>query len=305
MSSTAEAEAEAVEADVCCANCGIAEVDDIKLEDCTDCDLVKYCTDKCREDHREQHEEECNNRKALLHDRKLFTQPDETHHGECPLCFLLLPIDPRKSTFHTCCSQTICLGCLYANAQSNGDTVKARRCPFCREPVAVDDHRKRMMKRIKENDPAAMTQTGVRCFFEGDYDAAFKYLTKAVELGYTDAHYRVGSLYMKGEGVEKDEEKAVYHFEKAAMRGHPYARHDLGRIESNNGSMERAVKHFIIAAKLGYEGSMKALWKHYSAGNITKEELDATLRSHQAAINATKSEQRDAGEAIARKLGLS
>ncbi len=58
--------------------------------------------------------------------------------------------------------------------------------------------------------------------------------------------------------------------------------------------MERAVKHLIIAANLGYDQSMKALWKHYSAGNITKQDLDATLRTHQAAINATKSAQRDA-----------
>jgi len=38
---------------------------------------------------------------------------------------------------------------------------------------------------------------------------------------------------------------------------------------------------------------MKELWKHYSHGNITKEDLDATLRSHQAALDAMKSEQRD------------
>jgi hypothetical protein len=102
---------------MCCANCGIAEVDDIKLEECTDCDLVKYCSDKCkcREEHREQHEEECKNRKALLHDRKLFTQPDETHLGECPICFLPLPIDLSKSMFRTCCSESICKGCVYAN----------------------------------------------------------------------------------------------------------------------------------------------------------------------------------------------
>ena len=58
MSTIAEivkAETEAAEADVCCANCGIAGVDDIKLEECNDCDLVKYCSDKCREEHREQH----------------------------------------------------------------------------------------------------------------------------------------------------------------------------------------------------------------------------------------------------------
>ena len=27
-----------------CANCGIAQVDDIKLEECDGCDLVKYCS---------------------------------------------------------------------------------------------------------------------------------------------------------------------------------------------------------------------------------------------------------------------
>jgi hypothetical protein len=57
--------------------------------------------------------------------------------------------------------------------------------------------------------------------------------------------------------------------------------------------MERAVKHYIIAANLGYDKSMKALWKHYSEGNITKEDLDATLRTHQAAIDPRKSEQRE------------
>ena len=40
--------AEAV--DICCPSCGIAEVDDIKLKDCDDCDLVKYCSDKCQQD---------------------------------------------------------------------------------------------------------------------------------------------------------------------------------------------------------------------------------------------------------------
>ena len=62
--------------------------------------------------------------------------------------------------------------------------------------------------------------------------------------------------------------------------------------------MERSVKHYIIAANLGDEDSMKALWKHYSLGNITKEDLDATLRTHHAAVDATKSAQRDSAEAI-------
>jgi hypothetical protein len=48
---------------MCCASCGIAEIDDIKLKDCDECDLVKYCSDKCKEDHRPQHEEACMERR--------------------------------------------------------------------------------------------------------------------------------------------------------------------------------------------------------------------------------------------------
>ena len=41
------------------------------------------------------------------------------------------------------------------------------------------------------------------------------------------------------------------------------------------GNITRAVKHLIIAANLGYEESMKELWKYYSAGNIMIESLDS------------------------------
>ena len=85
--------------------------------------------------------------------------------------------------------------------------------------------------------------------------------------------------------------------EKAAIGGHPKARHNLACVEGGNGNTHRAVKHLIIAAKLGDEESMKKLWKQYSKGNVTKEELDATLRTHHAATDAMKSPQREAAEA--------
>jgi TPR repeat protein len=158
-----------------------------------------------------------------------------------------------------------------------------------------------MMKRVKANDPAALNQMGLKCYHEGDYDAAFKYLTKAAELGDTDAHAQLGLMHMKGEGVKKDDEKAVSRWEKAAIGGHVGARYNLGYYEERNGNIERAVKHFIISAKLGHDNSMKALWRYYSAGNITKEDLNATLRTHHAAINAMKSAQRDIADKCSRK----
>ncbi len=286
------------DADICCANCGTAEVDDVKLEECSGCDLVKYCGNKCCEEHREEHNEQCKKRAKKMHDRKLFSQPDKTHLGECPLCFLPMPLHPKKSAFLSCCSQRGCRGCVLASFMSNKhDIVKAKRCPFCREPgTSVEETRKRLMKRVKANDPAALCEMGRQCRDKGDYDGAFKYLTKAAELGDAEAHCRLGNMYYEGEGVEEDEEKMVYHWEKAAIGGHPIGRHLLAICEEGRGNMERAVKHFIIAANLGEEKSMKELWKHYSDGNITKEDLDTTLRAHQAAIDETKSEQRDAAE---------
>ena len=55
MSNTAETTTEADQS--VCANCGVAEIDDIKLEECDGCDLVKYCSNKCKEEHQEQHEQ--------------------------------------------------------------------------------------------------------------------------------------------------------------------------------------------------------------------------------------------------------
>ena len=300
----AEEKIEAAEADVCCANCGAAGVDDIKLEECDGCDLVKYCRDKCQEDHREKHEEECNKRAKELHDKELFTQPDGTNLGECPLCFLPMPIDPEKYSLMSCCSSYICNGCLFANIQSNlHDEAKALRCPFCREPAADEEEsNKRNMKRIQANDPAALRLLGEKCYKEGDYDSVFEYCKKATDAGDTDSHYSLGNMYGEGLGVEKDEEKAVYHFEKAAIGGDPYSRHILAFIEGRNGNIERAVQHHIIAANLGYELSMKELWVEFKDGNITKENLDATLRTHQAALDATKSEQREAAEEICQTL---
>ncbi len=75
--------------DEVCACCGIAAVDDVKLDECNGgCDLVEYCSDNCQENHREQHKGECKRRKDDLHDKELFEQPEESHLGECPICFL-------------------------------------------------------------------------------------------------------------------------------------------------------------------------------------------------------------------------
>ena len=80
-------------ADTSCASCGIAEVDEIKLKTCDACDLVRYCSDNCQQDHSQQHEATCKERAAELRDEILFRQPESTHVGDCPICCLPLPIE--------------------------------------------------------------------------------------------------------------------------------------------------------------------------------------------------------------------
>jgi tetratricopeptide (TPR) repeat protein len=273
----------------CCANCGIAEVDDVVLEECGACKLVRYCSDKCREEHREEHEEECKKR----HDEMLFTQPESCYLGDCSICLLPLPLEMMKSTLMSCCGKDICSGCVYATLKREGGQP---RCPFCRTRAGHGeevDH-KRLMKRVEAGDLLTMCHYALVIYKKGDHDRAIEYWKKAVELGgYVEAHFQLGCRYQEGEGVEKDMEKAVYHMEIAAIGGHHLARCQLAFIEHENDNMERSVKHYIIAAKLGYDEAMKMLWAEYRfLGNITKEELETTLRVHQAAVDATKSPQR-------------
>ncbi len=301
--STAEVEADVTEEanknKHVCANCGIAGVgvDNNELEECEACQSVRHCSDKCREEHREQHEEECKNRKAELHDKELFTQPDGSHLGECPICFLPMPLDPQKTTMCSCCSKTICNGCIYADRKNNN-------CPFCRESMSADEEsNRRFMERVKANDPAALSQMGGEVYHDGDYDGAFEYFAKSAELGDIHAHYQLGIMYDKGKGVDKDRKRAVHHWEKAAIGGHPIARYDVAVIEEEKGHAQRAVKHYVIAANLGDEESMKTLWDMFKLdrGYITKEDLEAVLRSHQAAVDEMKSPQRKAADRAVQK----
>ena len=107
---------EAVEASsFCCASCGIAEIDNIKLKECDGCDLVQYCSDECKGQHTSEHAEACKKRAAELRDEILFRQPEGTHMGDCPICCLPLSLDYKKSSMSTCCCKVICKGCNYAN----------------------------------------------------------------------------------------------------------------------------------------------------------------------------------------------
>jgi TPR repeat protein len=97
--------------------------------------------------------------------------------------------------------------------------------------------------------------------------------------------------------------KGLFHMEKAAIGGHLAARYNLGTYDCNEGRMDRAVKHFIIAATLGCVDSIDLLKECYAHGDVSKKDFASVLRAHQAAVDATKSPQRKAVDEFYAKMG--
>ena len=123
-------------------------------------------------------------------------------------------------------------------------------------------------------------------------------------MGEIDAHHNLSLMYHKGEGVEKDLKKEIYHMEEAAIGGHHVARYNLGAHEERAGMYDKAMKHYIIAANLGYDKALDEVKEGFAYGLVSKEDFEAALRGHQAAVDATKSEQREEAYAFFKRNGL-
>ena len=302
MSAAEESESDAMQRCASCGKAGSTGSYDIKLKRCNACYLVRYCSVKCQRDHRPKHKKECKKRAAELRDEILFKQPESSHLGDCPICCLPVPIDPSKSILNSCCGKRICRGCKHANQKREIEARLQQKCPFCRKvmPHTDEEWDGRLMKRIEANDPVAICFMGVERYKKGNYNAAFDYWTRAAALGDAHAHYQLSVLYHTGQGVEKDEKKFLHHLTEAAIGGHPDARYNLGCLETQKGQYDRAVKHLMIAAKLGFDPSLNSVKELHKAGHVSKDDFTEALRGYQAAIEETKSPQREESAEFAR-----
>ena len=116
---------------------------------------------------------------------------------------------------------------------------------------------------------------------------------RAAELGYSMAYGNIGYAYKMGRGVVADKKKATRYFELAAMGGSIAARNHLGVEEAELGNWNRALKHYMIAAKDGRTESLENIKRMYGYGHATKDDYTEALRSYQAYLNEVKSDERD------------
>jgi hypothetical protein len=58
------------------------------------------------------------------------------------------------------------------------------------------------------------------------------------------------------------------------------------------------MRHFVIASKLGHDIALERVKLAFRMGLVSKEDYEAALRGHRAAVDATKSKQREEGYAF-------
>ncbi|EJK61143.1 hypothetical protein THAOC_18413, partial [Thalassiosira oceanica] len=229
---------------------------------------------------------------------RLLSEGHERAEGDrCPICFLFvgLPFE-EHAQMNVCCMKTVCDGCeLAARQQGIYD-----RCPFCRAPLPSDDASALAMiqKRVNKGDAEAIYHLGNQYFygllgFTKDVPRAIELWTQAAELGSLDALNDLGHMYYNGDGVQQDKPRGIRHWQQAAMKGNVLSRHGLGYNEYNNGNCELAVQHWMISAKLGYEKSLNAIKQMFMGGLATKAQYARALRGYGAAVEETKSHQRE------------
>jgi len=237
-------------------------------------------------------------------DAELFGKGFQCCLGECLVCIIALPPDNAQRRFMSCCMTEICKGCFLASARVDQEARRDILCVFCRAPAQSEgpEGDKQSLawlrKRVDAGDAHAhyilgqWHDYGVKGLTKNP-ERAINVWKKAAKLGSVEAHSDLGYAYETGDGVERDVAKSVHHFKIAAIGGDFLARHNLGLIESVERNMERALKHFIISTKMGYELSLKSIQVMYADGNATKDDYAQALLGYQDAMEEMKSIQRD------------
>jgi len=252
----------------------------------------------CQKAHRKQHKKLCKKRAAELKDKRLYGQGHERPEEEfCPICTLPVQMPTgMHSCVKPCCMKRVCDGCALATIKRGIND----RCPFCRAPRHEGKAEALAMVQIRvdKKDPEAFKFLGDQYHhgelgLEKDASRAVELWTKAAELGSADAYNELGVGYDKGEGVEQDVERGVRFFEKAAMLGHSMARHNLGGHEYIRGNYDRAVRHFLISAKMGYAPSLELIKNLFKEGHATKSQYAEALKGYRDALDEMKSSERE------------
>jgi TPR repeat protein len=111
---------------------------------------------------------------------------------------------------------------------------------------------------------------GMQAYKNGNYKKAARLLQKPAEQGNAEAQASLGFMYEFGEGVRKDDQKAIYWYKKAAEQGNADAEFSLGNSyldgERVRQDCQKGIKLLTKAAKQGHIQAILSLGRMYWHG---------------------------------------
>ena len=273
----------------------------------------------CQKKHWPTHKKACKVRAAELCDEALFKDPPANVQSASCQCRKLgiiscvslspatrssVPIydfaianeelaDENMKQYYRCCGKSICSGCIHSWRKSGN----ASKCLYCNSEGGKTEEEKveQITKRAAANDAASISLLA-GYYYKGlyglqqDQTKTMELYGRAADLGCSDTHCNLGSIYNEGGNMKK----AKLHSEVAAMAGHEAARFHLGAMEYNSGNMERAVIHWTISASGGCYQSMHHLRESFEGGDVCRESIDSTLAAYNNSCKEMRSDARDA-----------
>jgi TPR repeat protein len=160
--------------------------------------------------------------------------------------------------------------------------------------ITDEEDNENNMRRVEANDAASIYM--LANFYQHrlnglqqDEERAMELFTRAADLGNKKAHSKLADIYKEG-GCSK---KAKFHFEAAAMAGDEVAQCNLGLMEAQSRNIERAVKHWTIAASAGHYKAMQELKTLFEKGFVSRESINSTLEAYNNSCAEFRSEARD------------
>lgn len=123
-----------------------------------------------------------------------------------------------------------------------------------------------------QGDIDAMVSLGnIYYGIRNDFNTAFHYYSDAAYAGDAEAQLSLAYMYLRGEGVEQDYEKAFKWTEKSAEQGLAQAQNELGRAyEQMKQDYNKAIEWYKKAAVQGYQDAQKNLDRLYENGGASQ-----------------------------------
>jgi len=156
--------------------------------------------------------------------------------------------------------------------------------------------------------PAAYDKA-VAAYKRKDYVAAFAEFKRLAELRYEPAQYSLGLMYADGIGMPKDDQQAVYWYQKAAKDGEPRAVYNLALMYSDGRGVpkddKQAAHWYRKAAYYGNPDAQYNLGVLYALGTgVPKDDKQAMYWYRKAADRGNVNAQYNLGAMYAEGMGV-